>query len=204
MKIINCMVCPNGCQLNVIGNIDDLSTQGNKCNKGAEFALLEISSSMRTLTTTVRTSLPEANVLPVRTDGEIPKELFPEAMKILNKMTISHELDCGDTVLDDLAGSGVRVIATSDILLRSNTDFESRNSGLDNFSTGAGGGGYGIVKNTGVSSLDGVGDPYNAEPDGVLDIDDINQDDGERDFLSAAEDATETPGQKGRSHIRNK
>jgi CxxC motif-containing protein len=93
--------------------------EGNACKRGVDFAEAEMTNPTRSLTTTVRTSLPGIPVLPVRTDGEIPKEKIMEAMRALSNVVISRELDCGDTVYENIAGSGVKVIATSD-LLRSN------------------------------------------------------------------------------------
>ncbi|MCL2366961.1 MAG: DUF1667 domain-containing protein [Oscillospiraceae bacterium] len=71
---------------------------------------------MRSLTTTVRTTFADIPALPVRTDGEIPKALIWDAIRVLRRIVVSERLGCGVTVLNDLAGSGVRVIATGDML----------------------------------------------------------------------------------------
>ena len=127
MKTLYCITCPNGCQLSVQEHVGELKVEGNGCDKGAEFAITEMTDPKRSLTTTVRTSLPGIPVLPVRTDGEIPKEKIREAMKALSDVVVSIELDCGDTVLEDIAGSGVRVIAASDVLQRRELQFAIRN-----------------------------------------------------------------------------
>jgi CxxC motif-containing protein len=205
IKEMYCIICPNGCCMKVAEQGIVVTVEGNGCDRGAAFAEAEMTNPMRSLTTTVRTSFPEAPLLPVRTDGEIPKELIKQAMRELNELTIGDELDCGDTVIRDLAGSGVQVIATSDVLLRSNYEYEKRNSGLEGFggaSTGASAGGIGIVRGAGRGS-DVTGDPWYEENLEVLDVDDMFSDDDDRDFLSAAGEATEDiRGKKGRSHIR--
>jgi len=115
MKELYCITCPAGCLLKVVkfDTHHSLSIEGNKCEKGLDFAKTELINPMRTLTTTVRTTFPGMPVLPVRTDGEIPKELIADAMKELKSIVISEKLGCGDTVLENLAGSGIRVIATA-------------------------------------------------------------------------------------------
>jgi len=115
MKELYCITCPAGCLLKVL-EFDahrSLKIEGNKCEKGFDFAKAELTNPMRTLTTTVRTTFSGVPVLPVRTDGEIPKDLIMDAMKELKSITVSEKLGCGDTVLENLAGSGVRVIATA-------------------------------------------------------------------------------------------
>lgn len=118
LKELYCITCPTGCKLSVSDTSGEFVVEGNECKRGVDFAKAEMTKPTRSLTTTVRTSLPGVPVLPVRTDGEIPKEKIMEAMRVLNNVIVSSELDCGDTVLENVAGCGVRVIATSDILHR--------------------------------------------------------------------------------------
>jgi len=113
-----CITCPTGCKLSVEQFGESIKVEGNECNRGVAFAETEIRNPTRSLTTTVRTAFPGVPVLPVRTDGEIPKGKIMEAMAALNKIVVGHELDCGDTVVANLAGTGVRVIATSDAIKR--------------------------------------------------------------------------------------
>jgi len=118
MKELYCITCPTGCRLTVESRDGEIEVQGNGCKRGADFAEAEIVNPMRSLTTTVRTTFPGVPVVSVRTDGEIPKGKIREAMNALSKVVIRHEVDCGDTVLEDIVGSGVRVIITSDVLQR--------------------------------------------------------------------------------------
>lgn len=116
-KELLCIVCPTGCRL--IAQIDDagvLTVTGNGCKRGIAFATDEMTCPTRSLTTTVRTAFDEAPVLPVRTAGDIPKEMIPDAMKAINGTTVNRRVGVGDVVIADLLGSGVDVIATSDIL----------------------------------------------------------------------------------------
>lgn len=114
MKEIICITCPNGCRMQAEMQEGTLILSGNLCPRGEGFARAELTHPTRSLTTTVRTVFPDVPVLPVRTEGEIPKERIFEAMEQLSHIVVSEKLACGDTLLDDLAGC--RVICTSDIL----------------------------------------------------------------------------------------
>jgi CxxC motif-containing protein len=116
MRELLCIECPTGCLLQVDYDGSKLIVSGNGCKRGITFAKAEIENPMRSLTTTVRTDFYGVPVLPVRTDGEIPKGKIDEAMRELNNFVLRVPLTCGDTVLENLAGTGCRVIATSNLL----------------------------------------------------------------------------------------
>lgn len=115
MRELLCIVCPNSCYLCVEETDGNIEVTGNQCSRGVNFARMEISNPTRTLTTTVRTIFPDIPVLPVRTDGEIPKGKIGEAIAFLNTITIGKALRIGE-VAAELPGLGRRVIATSDVL----------------------------------------------------------------------------------------
>ena len=114
MKELLCIVCPNGCRLRVEGAGGGMRVTGNQCKRGIDFARAEITNPVRTLTTTVRTVFPEVPVLPVRSDGEIPKGKIGEAMALLAGVVIREPLRIG-AVAAELPGIG-RMIVTGNIL----------------------------------------------------------------------------------------
>jgi CxxC motif-containing protein len=117
MRELLCIVCPNGCRLQVEETGDEITVSGNQCGRGIPFARAEIRNPTRTLTTTVRTLFPEVPVLPVRTDGEIPKGSIRDAMRFLNTLTIGTRIGAGSIVVKNILDLGCNVIATSNILL---------------------------------------------------------------------------------------
>jgi len=136
--------------------------EGNKCRRGIVFAEAEMTNPTRTLTTTVRTKFPGVPVISVRTDGEIPKDKIMDAMHELSDVVVSTELGCGDTVLESVADTGVRVIVTSFALMQLGAELENKNVQLGSQSasesTGVAmgaGSGIGNVRNSGV--LDDLG-----------------------------------------------
>jgi len=148
----------------VIGSSLDMVVEGNKCAKGHEFACAEMSNPSRTLTTTVRTKFPGVPVLSVRTAGEIPRDKLMTAMRELSEVVINEELGCGDTVVENIAKTGVSVIVTSPALMQLGAELENKNVELERrgssggpgaASSSGGSGGIGSVKNTAV--LDSIG-----------------------------------------------
>jgi CxxC motif-containing protein len=112
-----CIVCPNGCRLQVESAADgSLTVTGNLCNKGIDFAKAEITNPIRGLTTTVRTSFPGVPALPVRTAGEIPKGKILDVMQLLKTITIDQPLGVGETAVKDVLALGVDIIVTSNVL----------------------------------------------------------------------------------------
>ena len=166
MKKLYCITCPTGCLLTVIGTGFDMIVEGNKCNRGIEFARHEMSNPSRTLTTTVRTKFPGVPVISVRTDGEIPRSRLMDAMKELSEVVVSTELSVGDVVLENILDTGVNVIITSSALMKLGAELENKNVELsrrsppkssDSASGGAGGQGIGIVNVQNAGVLDDLG-----------------------------------------------
>lgn len=117
MKSITCIVCPNGCRLNIEKKGCEWAVSGNLCIRGREFAIGEMTSPKRTLCSTVRTVFHSMPRLPVRTRGEIPKEYINDAMKEINKVRIERPVHSGDVIIGSILGTGVDIISTSDMYL---------------------------------------------------------------------------------------
>ena len=54
-------------------------------------------------------------VVPVKTEGAIPKELLFECMKEINAARVSSEAKLGDVVIENILGTGVNVVTTRDV-----------------------------------------------------------------------------------------
>ena len=116
MKELTCIVCPNGCRILAGMRNGQFVFSGNRCARGLEFAGTELTAPMRSITTTVRTVFHDLPVLPVRTKGEVPKEMIPAIIRELAKVLISEKIGIGETVAANILGSGVDVVATSNLL----------------------------------------------------------------------------------------
>jgi CxxC motif-containing protein len=116
MKQITCITCPIGCRVSIETVNGQYVLSGNKCAKGENFVRTELTSPMRSLTTTVRTAFADVPVLPVRTKTEVPKEKITEIMRELSNITITERIGIGETVVGNISGTNCDIIAVSNIL----------------------------------------------------------------------------------------
>ncbi len=116
VKELTCIVCPMGCTLKVtMEGKKVLSVSGNSCPRGAKYAETEMTAPTRVLTSTVRVNGGQISLCPVRTKGAIPKESLFDAMKEVNRIKLTAPVHIGEVVLENIAGSGVDLIATREI-----------------------------------------------------------------------------------------
>lgn len=105
-----CILCPNGCLLK--GELNKSWTiSGYQCERGKEYGLQEIQNPMRVLTTTVKVKGQGRVLLPVKTDGTIPKEKIHVVMKSCRKITIENPSEIGSVIISNVADTGVDIIA---------------------------------------------------------------------------------------------
>jgi len=114
MELI-CIVCPNGCRLEITGEAENLEVTGQQCKKGLDFAVAEITAPMRSLSSTVATVFPEMPRLPVKTREEIPKGALLEAMAKIRAVVVREPKKVGDIVLAGVFGTDI--VATGELAL---------------------------------------------------------------------------------------
>lgn len=68
---------------------------------------------MRTVTATVRVANRKDTMLPVKTEGPVPKGEMANVIKMLRRIRVEAPIKLGDEILSDVYGT--RVIATRDI-----------------------------------------------------------------------------------------
>ena len=111
MSEYTCIVCPRSCHIRIEKVEDGWSMEGNQCKRGETYAINEMTEPMRMLTTTVRIIGAVLNRMPVISNGEIPKASIQKALKELYDLTIIAPVTCDQVVWEDLAGTGVSVLA---------------------------------------------------------------------------------------------
>jgi len=115
-KII-CIGCPMGCMATVtIGDkrkIVDIT--GCKCKQGKKYVLEEYTNPVRTLTATVIIQSSFQPLLPVRTVTPILKTKLAPGMMVLAKLRAKPPIKMGDIIVSNLLGTGVDVVATTDL-----------------------------------------------------------------------------------------
>ena len=116
-KEIVCIVCPNGCRIQCEQTESGYRFTGQKCKRGESYAAAELTRPMRSLTTSVKTIFSDSPVVSVRTDGEVEKTKLSELAAALGKVVVTNRLKIGDIVVNNICGTGVNVICTSDRLV---------------------------------------------------------------------------------------
>ncbi|MEE1007953.1 MAG: DUF1667 domain-containing protein [Agathobacter sp.] len=113
---LTCIGCPLGCALTVeMENNEVVSVTGNTCKRGDVYARKEVTHPTRIVTSTVRVENGEIAMVSCKTQNDIPKEKIFDIMKEINKVTVKAPVKIGDVLINDVAGTGVNVIATKDV-----------------------------------------------------------------------------------------
>lgn len=115
MENVTCILCPNGCSLTIEKVGKEYEVQGNKCPKGREFAISEIEDPRRSICSTIKTTFKKVPRLPVKTNGEVSLQDIFNVMTEINSKFIDKPVHVGEIVIENVAGTGVNVIATSDL-----------------------------------------------------------------------------------------
>ena len=110
-----CIVCPLGCKLTITQgavNKEGYEISGNKCSRGLDYAVEEMTNPTRVLTTTVKINNAHLDRLPIRTKGSIPKSHIFKIMKVINKVEVTAPVTMGQVIIKNILGTGVDVIAS--------------------------------------------------------------------------------------------
>jgi len=109
---IICIVCPLGCRMEVEIEGEEIKKNvGQRCKEGKKYAQKEVFFPGRVLTTTVKTDIPGSPLLPVRSEKELPRKKLIDCMGYISKQSVSGSVELGQTVIEDILGLGVNIIA---------------------------------------------------------------------------------------------
>ena len=117
-KELICICCPRGCHLKV--NIEENKVTGNSCKRGESYGLNEVTNPVRVVTTTVKINNGEFNVLPVKTNGEVPKGLIFECMNVIKKVEVNAPIKIGDVIVENILDTGIDIVSCRNLKKRNN------------------------------------------------------------------------------------
>ena len=113
---LTCIGCPLGCPLTVkLDGKEVTEVTGNTCPKGAIYAKKEVTNPTRIVTSTVRVTGGSCPMVNVKTASDIPKGKIFECIEALKDVVLTAPVKIGDVVLDDVAGTGIAVIAARNV-----------------------------------------------------------------------------------------
>lgn len=107
-----CIVCPQGCHLTVTEENGSYTVTGNTCKRGEAYGVKEVTAPRRVITSTVKLAGGRLPRMPVKTNGDIPKELIFQCMEEINHITVTAPVKAGQVVLPNVLDTGVDVVAT--------------------------------------------------------------------------------------------
>ncbi len=115
-QMITCINCPVGCRMKVTlsdkGEV--LKVEGNTCPRGDKYARQECVQPLRMITAVIPAG--ESPVpLSVKTASPVPKSMISDVMKALRETEVTAPVAIGDTVISNVCGTGVDIIATRSI-----------------------------------------------------------------------------------------
>ena len=115
-KELICIGCPLGCNLTVeMEGGQVVSVNGNTCKRGDDYARKELTDPRRIVTSTVPVAGGNLPVVSVKTASDIPKGKIRECLCALKGVTLTAPVQIGDVIVENVADTGVDVIATKSI-----------------------------------------------------------------------------------------
>ena len=112
-----CIACPVGCHLTVSTTEDGtVMVEGNRCQRGVEYGREELLAPKRVVTATLAVSNGKSPRVPVKTDAPLLKDLIPGLLDLVYKMEIAAPVALGLVVMEDIQGTGVRLLTTRSVV----------------------------------------------------------------------------------------
>ena len=118
MSTVNliCIGCPLGCPLTVEMEGNEVkSVAGNTCPRGDAYAKKELTNPTRIVTSTVRVLGGKLPMESVKTESDIPMGKIFDCVKALKDIEVKAPVKSGDVIVENVAGTGVNIIATKNV-----------------------------------------------------------------------------------------
>ena len=113
---LTCIGCPLGCSITVrMDGGSVISVEGNTCKRGDDYARKEVTNPTRIVTTTVRVSGGSEAMVSVKTRSDIPKDKIFDCVRALKNVKVEAPVHIGDVICNDIAGTGVDIVATKNV-----------------------------------------------------------------------------------------
>lgn len=116
IKKLTCINCPVGCSLKVeLDGENVICVSGNTCRRGEIYARKEVTNPTRIVTSTVKVVNGTSGTVSVKTKEDIPKEKIFACVQALRGIEVQAPVNIGDVILENVAGTGVDIVATRNV-----------------------------------------------------------------------------------------
>lgn len=113
---LTCIGCPMGCQVTVeMEKGEVVSVSGNTCKRGDIYARKEVTNPTRIVTSTIAVTGGDKARVCCKTASDIPKDKIFAVMHDINHVKCDAPVHIGDVLIENVAGTGVSVVATRNI-----------------------------------------------------------------------------------------
>lgn len=116
IKNYTCIICPNGCDIEV--ELEDnkiINLNGALCKKGKEYVITELTNPQRNIASSVKVKNGNLPLVSVRLNNNIPKNKIFEVMNEIKKVSVEVPIKIGDVIIKNVLNLNVDVIATKNI-----------------------------------------------------------------------------------------
>jgi CxxC motif-containing protein len=108
-----CINCPLSCSLELIEEDGEVvEVRGNECKVGKKYAEEEFRNPQRMVTTTITVRGGALPLLPVVSEGPVPKGMVRDAVKVLSGVSVDAPVEEGQVVFEDILGTGINIISS--------------------------------------------------------------------------------------------
>lgn len=116
VKELTCVVCPVGCKIKITYNGDKIeSVEGNKCDRGYNYAVQEIKNPLRTLVTSIKVNNGNYPLASVRSSKEVPLNKIKDLMDIIKNTEVDAPVKKGDVVIKNPLDLDADIVATRSV-----------------------------------------------------------------------------------------
>lgn len=103
-----------GCRMTVEMDGGEVkSVSGYTCPRGKTYAEKEVTNPTRIVTSTVRVTGGSKERVSCKTASDIPKNKIAEVMADINAATVTAPVKIGDVLIENVADTGVDIVATA-------------------------------------------------------------------------------------------
>lgn len=118
-KTCICILCPNGCEMQVeCEGGQFLSCSGNLCRNGEKYARQEVVDPRRTISSSVLVDGGELPLVSVRLTAPIPRDRIFDVMALIRTLRLPAPVEAGCVVAENVLDLGSDLIATKTVLKR--------------------------------------------------------------------------------------
>ena len=118
-KELICIVCPNGCQLEIeyeeTPQIKVMSVSNHLCEKGETWAADELENPMRHIASSILVEKGNFKLVSVRTESPIPLAFIHQVMQVIKDQRVKAPIAINQVLIQNPAGIPTNIIATRNV-----------------------------------------------------------------------------------------